>query len=305
MACYHPIQAWRGKDVGASGKRPLVFEPAYALDPTDYLHIPCGQCIGCRLKRSCDWAIRCCHEASLHKRNCFLTLTYNDDNLPEYGALRFDDFQKFMKRLRKKIWPSTVRYFHCGEYGDKTDRPHYHALIFGYDFPDKVLLKKSRRGDCYFTSQTLTDLWGLGHCLIGSVSFESAAYVARYIVKKQTGDSSFEHYAVIDHSTGEILAVRPKEYVTMSRRPGIGKDWYDKFSSDVYPRDFVVLNGRKMRPPKFYDKLFDIDSPEEFEALVDDRCLTAVKHVCNNTRERLTVRESVQTAALAQSVRSL
>lgn len=154
------------------------------------------------MDRAKAWAIRCTHEASLHPFNCYLTLTYSDDKLPPDGSLNYRDFQLFMKRFRKMFPNDTIRFYMCGEYGDKTERPHYHALIFGFDFPDKTLLKVSR-GNSLFVSKTLDSLWGLGHCFIGAVSFQSAAYVARYVMKKQTGKNATDFYRRVNPETGK------------------------------------------------------------------------------------------------------
>jgi hypothetical protein len=133
MPCYFPITAWRSKDgKNEAGKWPVVFKPtAGYLDKE--LKLPCGRCIGCRLERSRQWAVRCVHEASLHEKNCFITLTYSPENLPKDGSLDVSHFQKFMKRFRKRFGPG-IRFFHCGEYGESLSRPHYHACIFGFDF---------------------------------------------------------------------------------------------------------------------------------------------------------------------------
>jgi hypothetical protein len=101
------------------------------------LELPCGQCIGCRLERSRQWAMRCLHESSLYDRNAFVTLTYDDEHLPPGGSLNYPDFQRFMKRLRKNS-KSPIRFYMGGEYGESTLRPHFHVCLFGYDFPDKV-----------------------------------------------------------------------------------------------------------------------------------------------------------------------
>ena len=217
MACFSPLKAWR--DPLNPGGR-LLFSPhtiGGSLEHADRtcLKIPCGQCIGCRLEYSRSWAVRCCHESSLHIFNSFITLTYDPSHLPVDGSLNIEHFQKFMKRLRKKLHPLKIRFFHCGEYGDLTRRPHYHALIFGYAFPDRKLFKKSKSGDLY-TSELLTKVWGLGHASVGDLTFESAAYVARYIMKKVNGDLVKSHYEAIDYETGEIFNLKP-EYVSISR----------------------------------------------------------------------------------------
>lgn len=303
MPCFDPRKGWRSKDRNPSGKRGIVFNRAYALVDQP-VTIPCGQCIGCRLERSRIWAIRCVHEASLHESNCFITLTYSPENLPADGSLKVKHFQDFMKRLRKRYSDRKIRFFHCGEYGERGGRPHYHALLFNFDFPDKVYDRKTPQGHPVFVSKALEELWPLGISEIGSVTFESAAYVARYITKKVTGPRAEEHYTTIDRVTGEILAERSPEYVTMSRRPGIGRDWYEKFKSDVYPSDSLVVDrGDKMvqvNPPKFYNSLFEKEQPEEYAKIKARRQVDAKDHVENQTWDRLKVREEIQLAKMDQ-----
>lgn len=289
MPCYRPIQAWRSRDVNPTGKRSLVFKRTAGYQDLA-VDVPCGQCIGCRLERSRQWAIRCVHEASLHDENCFLTLTYDDEHLPSDGSIDVVHYQKFMKRLRKKYPSRKIRFFHCGEYGEKGNRPHYHAILFNFDFPDKELFKMAGDNRLY-TSRILENLWGMGHCIIGDVTFQSAAYVARYITKKVTGSDAESHYQG-----------RKPEYITMSRRPGIGSDWFKKYKSDVYPGDFVVINGKKVHPPKFYDNLLSDDENMRYKAL---RKANAELHAENNTERRLRVRETVKESKAAQLKRSL
>ena len=161
------------------------------------LELPCGQCIGCRLERSRQWAMRCLHEASLYDRNAFITLTYDDSHLPPGGSLSYPDFQRFMKRLRRRIG-SKVRFYAGGEYGEQgTIRPHFHACLFGYDFPDKVFFKRSASGDKLYTSKLLESLWPYGISSVGDVTFQSAAYIARYCVAKRTGDAAKSWYACV------------------------------------------------------------------------------------------------------------
>lgn len=291
MPCYHPLTGYRSREVGPNGKRPIVFNKAKGFGDRP-VPIPCGQCAGCRLERSRQWAIRCVHEAQLHEDNSFITLTYNDESLSESRSLVPRDFQLFMKRLRKMHEPKRIRFYHCGEYGERFGRPHYHACLFGHDFEDKKLWKKSNDQDL-FRSEELETLWPYGHSSIGTVTFESAAYVARYIMKKISGPAAERHYRYIDPETGEIFD-RVPEYTTMSRRPGIGRGWLDRFSSDVYPGDFVVLNNKKLRPPKYYDQQFELMYPGDMEKIKRDRKLSLNKHKENNTPERLRVREQVQ-----------
>lgn len=299
MPCYKPISGYRSQTINPNGKRNIVFtkRTGYIDLP---IQIPCGQCIGCRLERSRQWAIRCAHEASLYDNNCFITLTYNNENLPENKSLNLKHFQDFMKRLRKKFG-AKIRFFHCGEYGEKFQRPHYHACIFNFDFPDKKLFNEVR-GNRLYTSETLQSLWTFGFSTIGSVTFESAAYVARYITKKITGKLAESHYETM-LPDGELIQRTP-EYTTMSRRPGIAKEWFQKFSKDIYPDDFVIIRGKKLKPPKYYDTQYEIYAPEELEKIKHLRKNNGLKHKPNNTRDRLAVREFIQQEKFSRLKRS-
>lgn len=246
--------------------------------------------------------MRCMHEAQLHENNCFITLTYSDEHLPNDRSVNVVDFQLFMKRLRKRFGKG-IRFYHCGEYGEKFRRPHYHACLFNFDFSDKELFKIDNNNKLYI-SKSLQKLWPFGHSLIGDVTFESAAYVARYIMKKQTGDNASKHYEHIDPETGEVFQLRP-EYTTQSRKPGLAMGWYEKFKRDVYNNDFVIVRGRKMRPPKFYDRKFEIDDPDEFRKIKRARKSSAGEHAENNTPQRLKVREQVQRERLSRLPRKL
>lgn len=276
----------------ANGKRSVVFNPSagYADRP---MLLPCGQCIGCRLERSRQWAARCVHEASLHEENCFITLTYNEAELPSDGSLSKRHFQLFMKRLRKKFGHG-IRYFQCGEYGPVNHRPHYHACLFNFDFPDKKPWKE-RDGIVLHTSKVLEDLWSLGFCSTGALTYQSAAYVARYILKKVTGKNAPDHYEWTDAETGEIHQREP-EYVSMSRRPGIARDWIATYREDVYPGDFVVIDTKKIKVPKYYDKIQEEENPGEYRKTRAKRIAGARKFAENNTPERLKTREKVQHA---------
>lgn len=295
MPCFHPLTGYRSRTVNSSGKRSITFNVNQGYADLS-LEIPCGQCIGCRLEKSRQWAIRCVLEASLHQYSSFLTLTYAPEYLPLHGSLRVEDFQNFMKRYRK--WsPRKLRFFHCGEYGEQGGRPHYHALIFGHEFQDKLPTgQKNENGDPYYVSPKLDELWGKGACLIGDLTFESAAYVARYITKKITGEKALHHYNNICLQTGEILSERKPEYVTMSRRPGIGKPWFDRYVTDVFPKDFFHVRGKKVRPPKVFNSYFELLEPEIMAEIKGRRVRAAKEHAENNTRDRLDVREEVQLA---------
>lgn len=296
MPCYHPISAWQLLNVKtANGKPTISFKNPYAK-PSAFrvgIQVPCGQCIGCRLERSRQWAMRCVHEAYGHDDNAFITLTYAPEHVPPDGSLIKNHFQKFMKRLRKAISPKLVRFFHCGEYGENNKRPHYHACLFGYDFPDKILY--TIRDECrLYRSPMLEKLWPFGFATVGDVTFESAAYVARYITKKITGDLAEKHYQG-----------RQPEYTTMSRRPGIGKLWYENFKGDVFPCDNVVIRGKVMKPPRYYDKQLELSDVQLFAKIKIDRKAKALQNAADNTTARLAVKETCKLAQFQQLKRGL
>lgn len=264
------------------------------------------------MEYSRQWAVRIAHEASLYESNVFLTLTYRDEDLPAHDSLCLRDWQLFMKRLRKRSG-ANIRFFHCGEYGETTHRPHYHAILFNYDFSDRKFLKQTATGFAIDTSADLDEIWQKGDCYIGSVTFESAAYCARYVMKKLTGQRKSEY------------GNREPEYATQSRRPGIGKPWLDKWNTDVFPNDFVILDGVKQRVPGYYDDLVkSTESPNGFwttdktgypiwmphlrrtesELRKGKRTRSALKHSDNNTPERMVVREELQQLRLLKLTRS-
>lgn len=309
MPCYHPVTAYRSEMVNANGKRPLVFDEHKGFGPP--LEIACGRCIGCRLDRSLDWAVRISNEASLYDQNCFITLTYAPENLPPGGSLQLEHFQLFLKRLRSKYHGKCIRFFHCGEYGEKLGRPHYHACLLNFDFADKLYHRTTNRGDKIYRSPSLEQLWPYGLSEIGSVTFESAAYVARYITKKITGKAAEAHYTILDPETGELIR-RKAEYTTMSRRPGIGAPWLEKYHTDVYNHDHCIAhNGTKIKPPRFYDNRYEIMNPERFQRVLLERENKEVnmpgteanlRRALDSTPERLKVRETVQMATVNKTL---
>jgi len=302
MPCYHPMTAYRARSGRSSEtkKWPIVFNKSegYCDMP---LTIPCGKCIGCKLERSRQWAIRCVHEADLHPENCFLTLTYNDENACESLVKR--DFVLFMKKVRKKYAPKKIRFFHCGEYGQRQctiekkpctacrrcgftgtsllGRAHHHTALFNHDFKDRCFWE-IRNNIPLYTSKELEALWPYGYSIIGDVTWESAAYIARYCTKKITGENAELNYEG-----------REPEYVTMSRRPGIAAAWYDKYKNDVYNYDqLIVRKGLICKPAKYYDKKYEIDAPRRLLHLKYRR--EKQQNQLNNTPERLQIREIIK-----------
>lgn len=299
MPCYKPLMAWVSDEPNVSGKCSLTWDYRKASPSHGIVSVPCGKCVGCRAARAKEWAIRCVHEASLYEQNCFVTLTYNDFHLPKNRSLEHSDFQKFMKRFRKLLtsrsrlfdyisdyvvhhvdyfktfearadyiadmvasyYKRDVRYFMCGEYGDQNGRPHYHVCFFNFDFPDRLDVTADD-GSIQVSSKMLQDLWSdvngkpLGFVQVGDVNFKSAAYVARYVDKKIYGDKAEVHYVG-----------RCKEYVCMSRRPGIGSRWFDLYSKDVYPDGYVIHDGFKVKAPKYYDSKYSLVDSDRYKEL--------------------------------------
>lgn len=290
MPCYKPFPAYR--DRGGEG---ISFKHT---EDADEIRLPCGQCIGCRLERSRQWAVRMMHESQMHEGSSFLTLTYSPEHLPGDGSVNLGHFQDFMKRLRRRIEPQRIKFFHCGEYGEALSRPHYHAIIFGYDFPDRSYFKTVN--DCrYHTSDFLDDIWNRGFCLIGDVTFESCAYVARYVVKKVNGEKAFDHYWNLNEATGELRSVLP-EYATMSLGreddKGIGYSWIQKYGREVCFSDSVVMRGVEMKTPRYYEQFFD---GLELEAIKGLREVEAHKRDFDNTPARLAQREVCKQAQVS------
>lgn len=280
MSCFKPLTGWYSKFKNPSGKRSIVFNSREALDPYHSLSIPCGQCIGCRLEKSRQWAIRCSLESQLYQNSYFLTLTYDDEHLPKSGSLVPDDLQKFLKRLRRYVEyhgsDKKIRFFACGEYGDNFLRPHYHAIIFNLDISDLKSFSTSFSGDIYYTSETINQIWKNGYVIIGEVTFESCAYVARYVTKKMTGSQADFYYEG-----------RQPEFVRMSRRPGIGSAWLDQYKSDVYPHDYIVIrDGIKVKPPKYFDKLFESIAPDEMSMIKSLRSVSGYESLLKDLKLR-------------------
>lgn len=294
MRCFHPIKAHQP----VKGER-LIFNAPSGTDGE--LEIPCGQCIGCRLKRAEAWAVRCVYESRMHRENCFITLTYDDDYLPPHGNLQYSDFQKFCKRLRKS--KGSFRFFMAGEYGEQEFRPHYHACLFGMCFDDRKLFKRSDSGCDVYTSENLSKLWPFGHASVGNLTYESAAYVARYVVKKVTGADAVEHYLRSDEY-GEVVHLTP-EFTHMSLKPGIGSSFYDKYGSEIRVRDACIVQGRERQVPRYFDKRLEVLDIDAAEAVAFDRYLARLNSKEVLTEDRLRTEEIVAKARLSFKKRFL
>lgn len=296
MACYKPLQAYQLVKLKSNGRADVKFD-----EPRDQAHVriklPCGQCIGCRLDRSITWAARCMHEAQMHDDNQFITLTYNEENEPLNGSLYPPDFSNFMKRYRHKVKPNKIRFYHGAEYGDELKRPHHHACIFGHAFLDTEIFRESEGIITYYSPQ-LEKLWGHGFCTTSDLTLQSAAYVARYCMKKITlSQTSLEkhraHYETTCPITGEIKSLLP-EYATMSRKPGIGKNWYERYHSDIFPNDTTIYKGKHIKTPRYYENLLRFSDEIMFLEIKERRKLQAQMHRADNTPARLRARETVK-----------
>lgn len=328
MPCIRPLKGYKAEDGGITFN---IKKSKFG----EHLEVPCGQCWQCRLEHSRQWAIRMVHELANHNEACFITLTYNNENLPKNNTLVKKDFQNFMKRLRKKYSNRRISYYHCGEYGQVCNncgdsyplhqnyhknyngckhwspslgRPHYHAILYGIDFNHDIQpWKQSKAGATIYKSKTLDQIWKKGFTSIGDVTFESCAYVARYVTKKITGEKALSHYEKpisIDKDTGEIksaLWLQP-EYATMSRNPAIGKIHYEQYQSDIYPHDRVVQlrNGKShvSKPPRYYDKLLEKDNEQMFNIIKERRIIKALAKAEENTEARLLDRANYKAAQI-------
>lgn len=281
MGCDHPLTAWGSQEIGSKGKRLITFQRNKALNPCNPMKLPCGQCMGCRLEHARQWAIRCMHEQRLSNASEFVTLTYDNDNLPDNGTLVRRDPQLFMKRLRKE-YGNGIRFYGCGEYGARTNRPHYHLLLFNHMFADRKFLRRSADGNDYFVSDSCQRLWPVGASLLADVTFQSCAYVAGYVTDKMSGEKADDWYQG-----------RLPEFSMMSRRPGIGTGWFERFGSHAYEFDSVIVNEREVRPPRFYDKLFDLIDTKRLSEIKRKRRRAALRQKADNTSARRHVKEQV------------
>lgn len=262
MACGSAMVAHRTRSRTRTGKFAMKFlckaTSFQGRWGPDLMVLPCRQCIQCRLEKSRQAAVRLIHELKFHPYSGFLTLTYDDEHLPQSRSLEPGRWTKFARDLRARFEYrdlGKLKFFGVGEYGDISQRPHYHAIVYS-DSPLLVEeVESSQSGGRQFVSPEVSAVWPDGRHRISEVTFESAAYCARYILKKINGEISASHYEWIHPSSGEVF-VRAKEFARWPK--GLGKLHFDQWSSDIYPSDEVVLPGRgKFLPPPYYDRLLE------------------------------------------------
>lgn len=258
------------------------------------------------------------------EQNWFLTLTYNEENVVynaivntetgEVGEVKTlvpEHLTKFMKDLRRyfeyHFGHTGIRFYACGEYGDKTQRPHFHLIVFNLPLNDLVQWK-SVNGNPYFLSETILKIWEKGHITVCNVNWETCAYVARYIMKKWKGEGAKEFY--------EIKGIEP-EFVRMSRNPGIGKKYFETNKEEIYKNDEIIAIGangkaQKIKPPKYFDRLFDIESPEDMEKirkkrekLARERNRIEMKGTSLEKEEYLKAKEDIKKAKTKALIRPL
>lgn len=218
--------------------------------------LPCGQCLNCRLEYAREWAVRCVHESKMYPNNSFITLTYDDKHLGD-NKLEYRDFQLFMKKLRKKLPGQQIGFFVTGEYGEKSKRKHWHALIFNWRPQDTVYQFSNDRGDKVYTSAILSSLWPQGNANLGDVTYESAGYCARYAAKKLVHGNDDAH---------EYKPISKK-----SSKQAIGKKWLEKYHDDIFNYGELVLNGRPCgNVPRYYVKWLQKHHPLKWERYVTE-----------------------------------
>ncbi len=293
MACYSPLKGYRDPDTNG-----LIFKKTSGVHST--LEVACGQCLGCRSDRTLMWAMRIVHESSLYidlYGNCFITLTYRNRDqcspeqldkgyfVPDDYSLNKADIRNFIKRLRQHF-DQKIRYFQCGEYGDENLRPHHHACLFNCSFDDMVVYEQEQ-GITTYESPTLAKLWPYGFCTIGELNFETAAYTAGYILKKITGTQANEHYLRSDEY-GVCYWVLPP-YITMSLKPGIGRDFYEHYKDDFFPSDESPVPGKGViqKVPRYYETILKNDDPDVHELVKDLRQTWIQAHAADFTPDRI------------------
>lgn len=304
MACYRPVLCWLPDPALGEGNRPVFRLPVNAGD-YDELRIPCRKCEGCLLDIARDYSVRAAHEAQMHPHSCFVTLTYDPAHLPFRGDLSKAHYLAFVRAVKNEVRSVRPRFLGVGEYGSRTGRAHYHVCVFGRDwFADAVPAGKSSAGFPCFESPRLTGLWGRGRVIMNFMGPEVAEYAARYSLKALR--SGRAGVSMVDPVTGHPFTRAP-EFLSASKQ--LGRSWLERFSSDVFPHDFVVMrSGRKAPVPRYYVRVLREWCEEDYQALMArrlERLAVEPSRVANATLDRLAVRRHVTLARLDFSRRGL
>lgn len=255
MRCLHP------RSVGfLSDGKTIAWSQKKASREYAFFQLPCSKCLECRLEYARQWAVRCVHEADMYEKNSFITLTYSDEKLRS-SKLQYSDFQNFAKRLRDEIGyepENRIGYFVTGEYGEQTKRPHWHAIIFNWRPTDLTKKYTSELGHEVYESANLTRLWGNGIAELGSVTFESAGYCARYATKKLVHGYDQDH---------DYQPISKK-----SSRQAIGKKFLEAYWQDIFNYGEVILRTKDgivaTTIPRYYEKWLLKHKPEEYQRYV-------------------------------------
>ena len=223
MACTNPVPVRFG-DTTANGKKEIIFK--WKGDQTEYDSLlPCGKCEPCIAMKRAEWGIRIYHESLTHERNCFLTLTYDEDHLPEDCKIDKDHVRQFIRKARED---KPIRYFACGEYGEKYGRPHYHICLFGEDYR---AMSWRIGNDGMYCNNFLEEIWNKGQITAAPLTPGSAMYTAGYVQKKINDSDTFN---------------------LMSRSPPIGKPWLLDNLHRLGNRDTITINGKEHPLPRKY-----------------------------------------------------
>lgn len=278
MACYHPIPAFRTP----SGQVKLHKDTPDSIP----LQLPCGGCLGCRADKAKAWTLRCQLELHDYESTVFTTLTYDDEHVPRTLPKPSETLPLWLKRLRKKVGPiiqrngnarerKSLRFFACAEYGERTQRPHFHAILFGLGMQHADVIEKT---------------WGMGHTRTEPISLARIAYVAGYCQKKI--GYKRDGYERTDFETGEVYHWQPP-YIQMSRRPGIGARARDKYKEQW--RLFAIKDGNKMAVPRYLHDAWKAQAtPEQIEALLYEKSKLALSR--DTSKERLAAAEQIAQA---------
>lgn len=293
--CTRPIQAFVDPDGG-----PYIFGYEGVRRGLTPAEVPCGHCPECQKSYYTNWATRGSRELLRWPCSLFITLTYDDDHLPQNRSLDKAELQKFIKRVKRHFNSTAqnpIRQIYCGEYGTKNGRPHYHTILFNTDFDDKIPYRTTDQGHQVFTSKTLTHLWSNGFVEFGFATTATVSYLFKYILKKKSRkEKQLPHSTTIDGITYDV----DHEFIEASRNPGIGAHMRD---SDSIKKGYLSVNGvRKTLPkyylehlrktnPKVYDEIqnlkFDFKSRQKPESALRRQQKELAQKLLTDTKKRL------------------